>query len=235
MKNHECRRGYVPTDEQEFFKQIDILRNAARDVRYLLDAGYPIKPATTFVGNHYLLSERQRIALARSLTTQAQAAERRRKELQADELQGAVVHIDAFNTVIALEVAFSGSILLRCMDGAIRDLAGLRGTYRLIDKTDLAVAAIRDALLRAHVARAEFYLDAPVSNSGRLKQKIAEVFEDSGIDLELHVIPDVDRTLMQKDIVITGDAIILDACGHWYGLVRDAINKELGDYPYVEL
>lgn len=48
------------------------------------------------------------------------------------------VYIDCFNTVISLEIAFSDSTLLLCMDGTIRDLAGLRGTYRLIDKDVLS-------------------------------------------------------------------------------------------------
>lgn len=49
------------------------------------------------------------------------------------------VHIDGFNTVITLEVALSGSPVFYCRDGALRDLAGLRGTYRVIDKTQEAI------------------------------------------------------------------------------------------------
>ncbi len=235
MNRGGCRRGYMPSDEHEFVEQIDILRKAACDVGYLLDAGYPVKNATVFVGNHYLLSERQRLALARSVAPKDQAQKRRRKELPAELLNGAAVHIDTFNTVIALETAFSGSILLRCMDGAVRDLAGLRGTYRLIDKTEQAVDAIKNVLVRHHAAKAFFYLDAPVSNSGRLKQKIAEAFAGSGMETEFHVIRGVDRILMNQDIVITGDSVILDHCRNWYNLVYEAVRMEIGNYPYVEV
>lgn len=64
-----------------------------------------------------------------------------------------------------------------CMDGTYRDLAGLRGTYRLIDKTDAAIRLILSELQRLSVNRAVFWLDAPVSNSGRLKTRIAEIAE----------------------------------------------------------
>ena len=54
------------------------------------------------------------------------------------------------------------------MDGNIRDLAGLRGTYKLIDKTDRAIDLIGQELEKLKVSKAVFYLDKPVSNSGRL-------------------------------------------------------------------
>lgn len=230
----DSRRGSAPNDDKEFRDGFQMLRTAARDVLYLVEAGYSMKNTTTFVGNHYLLSERQRLALARAVASREKTALRKAKELSVADLSGATVHIDGFNTIIGLEVAFSGSVLLRCMDGAIRDLVGLRGTYRLIDKTDLAISAVRKVLVRNGVAKAEFYLDAPVSNSGRLKTRIAELFEDSGVELEFHVITDVDRVLMTKPCVITGDAIILDHCASWYNLMRDAIEAEMGEYPFVD-
>ena len=62
------RRGYVPEDEKQFTgKQLELLQKAADEVQFLLDRGYDVKPVTTFVGNHYLFSERQRLALARSV------------------------------------------------------------------------------------------------------------------------------------------------------------------------
>lgn len=44
--------------------------------------------------------------------------------------------------MITLEVALSDSLLLKCMDGTIRDLVALRGTYRLIDKTKTAIMLV---------------------------------------------------------------------------------------------
>lgn len=40
---------------------------------------------------------------------------------------------------ITLEAALSGSLLLAGMDGTIWDLAGLRGSYRIVDKTVKAI------------------------------------------------------------------------------------------------
>ncbi len=103
--------------------------------------GYDVKPVTTFVGNHYLFSERQRLALARSVSAKEYIRKRVNKELlqTGNEYLPETVHIDGFNTVITLEVALSGSPVFYCRDGALRDLAGLRGTYRVIDKTQEAI------------------------------------------------------------------------------------------------
>lgn len=228
------KRGYVPTDERELVAQIDKLRAAGADLYYLVNRGYPIKSASVFIGNHYLLSERQRMALVRSVSPEKSI--RRRKETEKLRLEeGAAVYIDGFNTVISLEIAFSGSALLLCMDGTVRDLAGLRGTYRLIDKTDAAILAIRRVLEAEGVGEACFLLDAPVSNSGRLKERIAELFTDSSVQTAFEVVGDVDKRLYGKENVITGDAIILDRCRSWFNLVRRAIDLELGGYPYVEI
>jgi len=104
------------------------------------------------------------------------------------------------------------------MDGTFRDLAGLRGTYRLIDKTDIAVRMIISALKALSVKRAVFWLDAPVSNSGRLKARIAGIAEEEGFDAGLEVINNVDRTLFELPNVISSDSVILDRCRGWINL-----------------
>ena len=78
-------------------------------------------------------------------------------------------------------------------------------------------------------------LDAPVSNSGRLKEAIAAGFVGSPVHVEFSVINDVDRQLYGRENVITSDAIILDQCASWFNLVRRAVRLELDAYPYIEI
>lgn len=229
------RRGYVPGDEKEFNSTaISKLRQAGCDLCYLLNRGYPIKSASVFVGNHYLLSERQRLALVRGISSREHIEMRQNKEIKKD-LKDCVVNIDGFNTIITLEVAFSDSALLKCMDGTIRDLAGLRGTYRLIDKTDMAITKIGEVLAEHNIREAIFYLDAPVSNSGRLKERIQQRIENFPFDLKVLNIYNVDSVLETREHVVTSDAIILDKCKSWFNLTREVIEKEIGTYPYIDL
>ena len=99
------------------------MQMASRHIRYLINEGYALKQAATFVGNHFLLSERQRLAIMRSLATDEQLLGRRARQVPISDIAGNEVWIDGFNTIITLEVMLSDSILLNCMDGTIRDLA----------------------------------------------------------------------------------------------------------------
>ena len=228
------KRGYSPNGQKEFGNQaIETLYKAGKDLQYLLNQGYHIKGASTFVGNHYLLSERQRLALVRAISADESIKIRKDKEIK-DIPNGSTVNIDGFNTIITLEVALSDSLLLKCADGTIRDLAALRGSYRLIDKTETAITLIGRSLEKCNVDKAVFYLDAPVSNSGRLKQRIVELLNQFCFEVQVEVINNVDTVLEKLDNVITSDAIILDKCVSWINLNRRIIEENLGDYPYID-
>jgi len=224
--NKTTKRGFDPADGANFAPEAVIkMKKAAHEIRFLLNRGYSAEKVSTFVGNHYLFTGRQRMALIRSVSTDEQAAARTRKRLRAPE-PGAVLNFDGFNTIITLEVALSGSPIFDCMDGTVRDIAGLRGTYRLIDKTDPALSAIGRVLEKHKAKRANFYLDAPVSNSGRLGQRIREWFASASFETEVFVINQVDRVLCGLDHVVSHDSVILDHCGSWYNLVREALEDE---------
>lgn len=80
------KRGYSPNDQREFGNQsINKLLKAGRDLQYLLNQGYNIKGASTFVGNHYLLSERQRLGLVRAISSEESIRIRKNKEIEQFE------------------------------------------------------------------------------------------------------------------------------------------------------
>ena len=222
-----ARRGYVPDDERNFSPEsIEKLRVASRHVLYLINEGYDLKQASTFVGNHFLLSERQRLAVMRSLATAEQLAMRKAKLLTAAEAAGRDVWIDGFNTVITLEVLKCDSILFSCMDGTVRDLASLRGTYRIIPETEDAVRLLFDSLEEMEIHSATVLLDQPVSNSGRLKALIAGLAVEYPFDLDIQIQKDVDRDLYEKENVISSDSIILDRCLSWINLAAVCMERQ---------
>ena len=237
----DAKRGYTPEDERNFSPDaVERMRIASRHIQYLINEGYDLKQATVFVGNHFLLSERQRLAIMRSVAKDQDLAERKSKQLPLSELKGKEVWIDGFNTVITLEVLLSDSLLFTCMDGTIRDLAALRGTYRLIPETTEAVRLMFDILQEASVGKVNILLDEPVSNSGRLKSLIAETAEskysssliaetaeqNKSFDLDIRILRDVDRTLYGKEGVITSDSIILDHCTSWFNLTSECLRRK---------
>lgn len=241
----DAKRGFVPEDEKNFAPEaIERMKTAARHITYLLNEGYDLKQATVFVGNHFLLSERQRLAIMRSTASQEQISERKKKEIPLGELAGREVWIDGFNIIISLEVMLCDSLLFKCMDGTIRDLAALRGTYRLIPETSQAIEIMFDVLREAGASRINILLDQPVSNSGRLKSRIADIAEEKNLsapsriadsaegknisapaDLNISILRDVDRELYKKECVITSDSIILDHCMSWINLTAECMKR----------
>ena len=224
-----AKRGYVPEDERNFSPEaLSTLKTASRHVAFLIDEGYDPKQASAFVGNHFLLSERQRLAIVRSLAAKDQLIGRRRRERSLDSVSGEEVLIDGFNTVITLEVLLSGSPLLVCMDGTVRDLAALRGTYRIIPETYGAVGMLLDVLRETGIRGATVFLDEPVSNSGRLKALIAEMGEAVPFALDIRVLRDVDRALYGRENVVTTDSVILDRCLSWLNLTALCLKRHGG-------
>ena len=218
-----AKRGYVPEDERNFsISALETMRIASRHINYLINEGYDLKSASTFVGNHFLLSERQRLAIVRSLATKEQLETRMGKKNE----NGAEVWVDGFNMIITLEVLFCDSILFTCMDGTIRDLAALRGTYRIIPETTDATSMLLDVLLEAGAESVHILLDEPVSNSGRLKALIADIGEKYPFTLDIQIRKDVDCELYGKENVITSDSVILDQCLSWVNLTAECLKRE---------
>lgn len=229
------KRGYSPDDERNFTgSSLEIMKRAAEELCFLLNRGYQLKGASTFISNHYLLSERQRIALIRIVASQKQISIRMTNQKTSEMMAGETVNIDGLNQIITLEVALSGSPIFQCMDGTMRDLAGLRGTYRLIDQTDTAIHLIISTLQKLFIQSAVFWLDSPVSNSGRLKTRIAEISEKERFNTEIQITHNVDQVLYTLPNVISSDSIIIDHCPSWYNL-NEKIISDISDVWIINL
>lgn len=235
-KYNNVKRGYDPDDVNIFSEESIVkLKISQEEIQWLLDRGYKLKQIIEFVGNHYLLPARARTALQRTTASRADCEKRKSTMLSFENAKDGCLFIDGFNIIITLEVALSGSPILLGKDGVFRDLAGLRGTYRLIDKTDIALYFIGKTLRELGVPMVKFYLDSPVSNSGRLKSKILECSENWGMPVEVELITNVDSVLAKQGRIVTGDSIILDECQSWFNLSRRIIEDNIQDAWIVDL
>lgn len=217
MTEYGRSRGLLDGDDKAFSPGMrEKLAAAQRELQFLLNRGYPMKSAATFVGNHHQLSARQLLALTRATCPAGALARRLGKRLEARDMAGQPIRIDGFNLIITLEVALSDGVLLMAQDGSIRDLAELRGTYRIIPQTGQAIAMLREALAGLKTSRAAILLDAPVSNSGKLKT--AFFAQKWPMPLSVDLTPNPDAELKQLGHVASGDSVILDQCLSWFNL-----------------
>ena len=219
------RRGYVDKDEELFGgSQRAKILSAANDARWLMNRGYSAESAITFTSNHYLLTSRQRMAIFRSILNDEDKTTRLKKEILKP---GTEVLIDGLNIIITLETALSHSLVLRGDDGVLRDVAGLHGTYRIIDKTEKAIELILQTLSNLDVRNATFILDKPVSNSGSLKQLILEISRNFNLKVVVELDMNPDQIFVDKENVISSDGPVILRSSSWFNLnsmiVRDMI------------
>jgi len=219
------RRGYVDKDEELFGgSQRAKILSAANDARWLMNRGYSAESAITFTSNHYLLTSRQRMAIFRSILNDEDKTTRLKKEILKP---GTEVLIDGLNIIITLETALSHSLVLRGDDGVLRDVAGLHGTYRIIDKTAKAIKLILQTLSNLDVRNATFILDKPVSNSGSLKQLILEISRNFNLEVVAELDMNPDQIFVDKENVISSDGPVILKSSSWFNLnsmiVRDMI------------
>ncbi len=226
MPTKMTRRGFDSEDSKWFSeKAIHQLRIAQQEVRWLLDRGYKTGPVIDFVGGHYQLSSRQRNALQRATSSQLQYDKRRSTQLPLEAARDGRLNIDGFNLIITLEVALSGSVLILGGDGVLRDLAGLRGSYRIINQTEKALDLIGKSFRQLSVPNVKFFLDAPVSNSGQLRNLILKHLAAWDMPVEVELIPNADPVLSKLERIVTGDSVILDCCTSWFNLSKVIVDN----------
>jgi hypothetical protein len=220
MPHAQQHRGAHPEDRELFSSAaIVTLRQAVQDCVYLLDRGYSTDSVLDLVGSRYALRTRQRLALRRVVCSTDRAGDRRSKQREPQHMSGELVEIDGFNLVIGLEVALSGGVLLQCHDGAIRDLAGLRGTYRMVDETATALDLLGAVLHEFRPRALRLLLDRPVSNSGRLRARILEQAATWTFDVEVELVANPDRELGGRELVVSSDSVVLDTAASWVNLL----------------
>ncbi len=212
------------------------MRRAVAELSWLLERGYSDNSALKLVGDRHELRARQRRAVMRCACTDRAVRDRAARRLPSAALAGRDLVIDGFNCIITLEAALSGSVVLIGRDGGYRDLSSVHGSYRRVEETETAIAAVAALCDRHRPASVHWLLDRPVSNSGRLKALIETSAPSSGSwTVELSYNPDRELAGMSDRVAATSDSWILDHCGAWVDLPRAMIAHQIDTAWVVDL
>jgi hypothetical protein len=243
-------RGAHPEDERLFAPEVHpVLREATADLCWLLSRGYAHESSLKLVGDRYALVARQRVAVARCACSDAAAARRRERQVDAGHVAGRLLYLDGYNVLTTIEAALAGGVLLAGRDGALRDMASMHGSYRKVAETVPALELLGEALATLGAAECRWLLDRPVSNSGRLKAIIEELAAARGWPWRVELVPDPDTILadlaveageerlgcatastgavahLPTAVVATADSAILDAGPAWFNLAREVVAR----------
>jgi len=237
LPDTRTHRGPHPEDERLFGPEArPKLRQASSDLSWLLSRGYVNPSALKLVGDRYRLMVRQRSAVERSACSDADLARREARRLDPERLAGRPLWLDGYNVLTTVEAALAGGVILACRDGTYRDMASMHGSYRKVAETRPALellGRVLDALAPSEVL---WYLDRPVSNSGRLKKIMDQIAAARGWPWSVELVPDPDALLAETpEIVATADSVILDRCRTWCNLARETVTRHVPEAEVVEL
>ena len=237
MARHQTHRGLAPQDERLFaMRQLPKLRAAAGDLCWLLDRGYALRSAVELVGNRHALTNRQRMALSRYSCSRDTAQHRRELQIRPDQLSGQELWLDGFNVLTILESALAGGIVLLGRDGCCRDIAGIHRRHRKTHETIPVLRMVGETTAAWGVSRCRWWLDQPVSNSGRLKTLIREAAGEAGWTMDVELTFSPDHVLSHTEHVIaTSDGIVLDRCQRWVNLTGLIIAERIPQARHVDL
>lgn len=226
-------RGAHPEDDKQFAPaQVPTLRAAVHDLAWLRTRGYGDPSSLKTVGNRYRLTRRQRNAVARSACTNGQRAHRLVRRREPTSLTGRWIEVDTFNVLISVEGMLGGAFLFLGRDRAYRDVDPIRGTYRVVEETCPALEIILAAMKRTRIKGLVWWLDAHVSNVGRVKSRLADL-TPSSLGWEIKVRESVDEELIQSEgIVATSDSAVLDQIEAWCS-VEQMVRSHYGGTPNV--
>lgn len=212
------------------------MRTAASELSWLLTRGYKPTSSLKLVGDRHALTERQRAAVSRCACADAAASLRRARALSPEQLRGETLWIDGFNVLTTLEVALSGGVVLLARDGALRDIAGVHGSYRRVSETARALELCSSELCALGVSACRWLFDQPVSNSGRIAARLREHARASALAWEVELVPNPDPLLAASDAVVaSADGAVLDAAARSFNLARVIVERAVPNAWLVDL
>ena len=237
MPDRRRHRGAHPRDRELFDPSVTaLLRDAVGDSSWLLSRGYSATALQKLVGDRYQLVERQRMAVARAVCSDAARERRATRRIGFADLKHRVLAVDGFNAVISIEVALGGGLGILARDGARRDLASIHGTYRRVLETPKAVELLISLLEAARPERVEWYLDRPVSNSGKLAVLLRERCAGSALAFGVELVNDVDRRVSQPGLVaVSADSAVIDAAEGWFDAAGSVIAERIPEAWTLDL
>jgi hypothetical protein len=237
VPDKRTHRGPHPDDRQLFAPEMwPRLQEAVADLSWLWGRGYASVSAVKIVGDRYLLDQRQRIAVGRCACSDEAQTRRQGSQVPPEQLAGQTLWLDGYNVLTSVEAALGGGVILLARDGCVRDLASVHGTWRKVQETVPAIELVGRSLAKWSVAGVVWYLDRPVSNSGRLKSLLRTTANDQGWPWTVELVPNPDKILaVAEHTVATADSGILDECRRWVNLARLVIEESVPDARIVRL
>lgn len=189
------------------------MKKAEQDFKFLLDRGYKRKSALNFVVAHYGLGRKEKNFLLRRVFSREEIREHKKKLISLSASKNKKVAIDTYNVLITVGTILAGNkrLLVKGMDGFLRDAKGIFSNYKFNEKTERALKEILGVLQKYHPKYLLFVLDSQISRSGELADYIRKQLKKFKLEGEAKTKRSADSFLVKKNwITSTSDTAIIE-------------------------
>lgn len=218
------------------YDRFEVLKEAAVDLRYLLDRGYRKESALRLIGDKYQLDKSERLVLYRSTYSKNEIQNVKEKMLESSMVAGKDLWIDGFNVLNTVEAALKGELLILCDDGIVRDFSQVYGRYRFSQLTLSSLQLIMGELKNLHPSCVRVFYDSQISKSGEIAKITREVISNLGLRGDAETTKTVDSILSKTDAVVcTSDSVILSACRYIFDLAGYIITSRINNAVILTL
>lgn len=206
------------------------LVDAIKDLRVLLDRGYPRDTAVKFVSDHYLLEIDKRHLLTRCVFSSDQSQDHRSRMVDGSEVQNKVLGIDGYNVLITVEGILGGNRIILCDDGFIRDLQAIFGKYKMSESTKPALERVLDLVESLGPEKVLFFFDKQVSKSGELAGMLRWKMEDRDLDGDARATSGTDKKVWGIEVSASSDRVIIERSDRVLDIPRRILEDEDRDF-----
>jgi hypothetical protein len=187
------------------------LRDAQRDLKYLLDRGYRRSTALNFVCGHYRLAKKSRNRLVRTAFSDEEIRDHKSRLVPMKEIRGEKIAVDGYNVLIGAECVWGRGRVIASQDGFHRDALGVFGRHKGSKYTKKAIDRTLLTLQKHNPSEVVFLFDAQVSKSGELARHVRKRMAELGITGDARTSRTVDHDLKAMNaITATSDTGIIE-------------------------
>lgn len=192
--------------------------DSAHDLIWLLDRGYPKKPAIEIVGNKYRMNHQERMILYRGIFDTEGAFRRKKKLIDPFVSPPERLLVDCYNVLLTNFSYLKGMLIFKALDGYVRDISEVFGSVKITriirHSIDTLVSFIRDLSKKTEVC---ILIDKPKKGHGdsrKLLSYIEEKTQNSKQTIAVRMVKSVDREIKNHidlhTVVATSDTEIIE-------------------------
>lgn len=186
------------------------LREAVLDALFLLEKGYSREKVRDLVGDKYGLDRALRSIIYRCVHTDDWISRIKAKSIYPPQIKGKKIAVDFLNVLGAVISAISGGLIVRSLDGFIRDISELHASILRHQKAYEAAELIISVVSASNPSKIIFLLEVNISHSGDFASFIRKKMRELGIDGDAITSRTVDSEIIRTGYVVaTSDAVIM--------------------------